>query len=504
MPHSLQPAVPQGLPPLEELVNPRSAKMNKWDVVTFHPAMIEYTHSWGKGHVFRAMLVSATDPSQYCMAEIKKTKNDMKPLTKAEAKFKEGCAFKMSKVQFNTGASLQYMHTPLKFSVNLNSTEFAALLDDPSMPRQPQSSNTVAESQEISSGQCFDITALITSVGEPGNGGVRDSRERLRVLCTLVDGSRSEASEMRELPLLVFADKAANDDGPQIFMDLRALAGTNRAVTFFAIQGRQAPARGFTFSNTDSFFFVPAVGAKAETLKTAFAEISGADKVAFQSPVRNGLVSNKDYSEVLGTECTIRVLKNMKMKIVTGAAAIDGAEETVWQINFCRIREPQQGTTITTKDGQRIWFQSPTVDHTGQLEIWVSEQAALSLGVCRSHEEFTAALASGNLWFPQPFQSIKVVRKVAQDQVYMHVVEAQQQMMGQALTKASEMLIPLIQTCPEDSSTICMIQKSMHYAMAVTYGSDGTPAGTLTCPCAQVVVLVQSTKKSKLVKMEDG
>lgn len=101
----------------------------------------------------------------------------------------------------------------------------------------------MAEAQGITSGQAFDTIALVTSVGEPGNGGMRDGRERVRGLCSLVDGSKSEDSGMRGLPLSVFADKP-NSGEPDLFAASQALVHTTQAA-LFCIQGKQDTAGVF-------------------------------------------------------------------------------------------------------------------------------------------------------------------------------------------------------------------------------------------------------------------
>lgn len=55
---------------LQELRS-RSANIGQLDLVVFRPHVHEYTHSYGKGHIFRCMLVSAQDPTLDCMCELK-------------------------------------------------------------------------------------------------------------------------------------------------------------------------------------------------------------------------------------------------------------------------------------------------------------------------------------------------------------------------------------------------------------------------------------------------
>ena len=90
----------------------------------------------------------------------------------------------------------------------------------------------------------------------------------------------------------------------------------------------------------------------------------------------------------------------------------------------------------------------------------------------------------------------------------MHMVEAEQQVVFETLTISSETLFPLIQACHEDSNAVLpammnLIRKSTHYPLAVAYGNMEAPA-TLTCPCAQAIALMRSTKKSQFVETGQG
>ena len=56
-------------------------------------------------------------------------RDDVKPLENAKQFFAENACFRMSKVEFQAGVQQEYLHTPLKFSVDLKKTKFDRLVN---------------------------------------------------------------------------------------------------------------------------------------------------------------------------------------------------------------------------------------------------------------------------------------------------------------------------------------------------------------------------------------
>merc|ERR1712079_406427 len=71
------------------------------------------------GAAFRCTLVSLLDHSQYVSAHLLMRSANMAPLQQAEAKFKAGLEFRISKVVFDSSSTQECLRTPLKRSIDL-------------------------------------------------------------------------------------------------------------------------------------------------------------------------------------------------------------------------------------------------------------------------------------------------------------------------------------------------------------------------------------------------
>ena len=87
-------------------LNQRSAALGLWDVGIYRPGIHEWqwtlktTEQVKDGAAFRCTLVSLLDPSQYVNAHIQMRSDNMTLLQQAEAKFKAGLKFRISKMGF--------------------------------------------------------------------------------------------------------------------------------------------------------------------------------------------------------------------------------------------------------------------------------------------------------------------------------------------------------------------------------------------------------------------
>ena len=85
-------------------LNQRSAGLGQWDVGIFRPGIHEWKYTTKStkqpkiGKAFRCTLVSVLDPSQYVSAHVQMRSDNATPLQEAEAKFKAGLKFRISKV----------------------------------------------------------------------------------------------------------------------------------------------------------------------------------------------------------------------------------------------------------------------------------------------------------------------------------------------------------------------------------------------------------------------
>ena len=74
------------------------------------------------GAAFRCILVSLLDHSQYVSAHLLMRSDNMAPVQQAEAKFKAGLKFRISKVVFDGSPKQDFLHTPLKHRIGLART----------------------------------------------------------------------------------------------------------------------------------------------------------------------------------------------------------------------------------------------------------------------------------------------------------------------------------------------------------------------------------------------
>ena len=119
-------------------------------------------------------------------------------------------------------------------------------------------------------------------------------------------------------------------------------------------------------------------------------------------------MTQKDYTQIHGTETTVQLFLSLP-RFNSGISDLDETE-SVWQINWTRIHEPEPMQTIHTNDGKRIWFQATFRDATMQHKLYIAEKAALRLAGCQNADDFANKHANGKLWFPL-ICSLKIARK---------------------------------------------------------------------------------------------
>ena len=121
----------------------------------------------------------------------------------------------MTNVQFQANAPQEYLHTPLKFVVQIQGSKIDSLLNSSTdQIVQPQPSMTLSEIKELSKHQRFDVTALVKSVG--GSRTVANDRNLRKGVHAFCEGgftaARSQTNEWhfiqdclrcREMPTVV-------------------------------------------------------------------------------------------------------------------------------------------------------------------------------------------------------------------------------------------------------------------------------------------------------------
>ena len=154
--------------PLREL-NKRSGQFGAWTVVVQQAQVEEYEYQWeGKqrtGKNLSCLLVSPEDPSEYCIGQMRWTSKADSRFQTVKQKIKDGLAFTMTKVSFINDAKKQYIHSPIQTVVNLAETLMSPLLNSKENACHPEPPATIADCSHLTSHQCFDVTALVKTVG---------------------------------------------------------------------------------------------------------------------------------------------------------------------------------------------------------------------------------------------------------------------------------------------------------------------------------------------------
>lgn len=507
-------------------LNSRSAKLGCWDIGCFKPRIDEWswqdktTHQTKQGAAFRCLLVSMRNPSEYTTAQLNMRGNNKGTLEAAMQRFSANTAFRMSKVQFQSNAQQEYLHTPLKFVVQIQGSKF-----DPIMKKnadqivQPEPSMTLSEIKELTKHQRFDVTALVTSVGEP-----KDVRQdRCPVDITIMDDSAIDY-DVQELKWTYWVNTKPNSQESATIDILRDCEGNNKPLSFFGFEGKKTE-RGFQVQNSKEFFVVEAVGSRAKKLAEVATTLKAAPH-ASRATIENLFAPNEggNFEEVPGVQTFCQILKSMDSK--TDIPTMDDMP-TVWQLVWTEVAWPQgEHADLCTKDGERLFPETFLMDATGSgPRVRMTEESVLSLAQVATKQEFLDIHAAGKQTFPA-MASLKIVRRVntkssdsshfadtqssessqfAEKRTYVNfvVVQAVDQPLGEMPTKAVLELVPLMPQLNHDSACIIaaplqLIKVSAHYAFQVRI-----PNGVVL-PCQKILTVIKSTKASKLVNIGQG
>ena len=208
---------------------------------------------------------------------------------------------------------------------------------------------------------------------------------------------------------------------------------------------------------------------------------------------RNEEQSDK-FENVEARETTCAILKSMLVDTKVSA------ETSFWQINWCRVHLPDKDADIANNDNSRLWMLVAVEDETGQVKVFMREQAALSLAGADTKEEFESLRADDVLEFPAK-ASIKVIRKPAESptnsadkpaRIHCYIVEAKEQDIAEPPSKSSLILMDLLEKTERSTSaclpaSLSMIKKDLHYGLSVSY-IVGNTAFKKTCTRAVVLV----------------
>jgi len=216
----------------------------------------------------------------------------------------------------------------------------------------------------------------------------------------LNDGSKhDETGKVCHLPVTIFADANVNGDEPLLFQQLRNSVQSKKAWAFFGIQGKKTTDAGWSFQSPFDFFCAEASSTKkGKELEENADELENAEAESIPQSVlqsRNGEQTEKFENEP-AVETTCALLKSMLGD--TKVTAIE-SKTTFWQINWCRVHLPDKDADIANNDNSRLWMLVAVEDETGQVKVFMREQAALSLAGADTKDEFDSLPADDVLEF---------------------------------------------------------------------------------------------------------
>ena len=513
-----------------------------WEVCVMRVIEDKYEYMWhGKsrqGSNLFCILVSPTDPRQYCTGQYKKTKQNESKYQTLFTQLKKGGRFVMSKVVFHQDVKEKYISTPIKLVVDLSKTKLEAILGSAESAVQPSPTATVAGSNNLGSNQFFDLTALVREILE-----IRlheNNRSSFKIL--ILDGSLdNDTKKVKALPLTLFFDTMPSSPGsaeqPPGVEGMKAFLqeqlDNNGAVSFFCISGSQGDDGKFSFRTTKNTIIALAVGTKAEKLNNdaVLHNLKAGDTVAFELQTA-GTARDWSIEHAMLTRC--KILSTFA-KTSTGVRDLDGAE-TIWQLNCAQISEPTEGQTIRSNDGARLWLPLTVRDDSGLIVLYITEQAVLKLANVVDAAEFEQLHLEGRLRFPF-FCSVKIWRKPSKPSAAQpgpsapgpaqsdpttvqqnsndfdcFIVDAAEQDMKEGMSIHSNLLLTMLGDSTDSvlPGMLEMIRKSEHYSLAVQYITQKVPPElTKACSkveanlpmlraCSKVIVLIQSSKRSKV------
>ena len=525
-------------------MNKRSGQIGGWTIVVRQPFVDEYDYVWQgaarSGKMFNCLLVSVDTPTEYCMGQMKWTKRSENIFNSLPNKFREGHAFRMTKVAFNDDTKKQYIHTSIQTSVKLHETTFAPLLNSKEYDScGPEPVATIAECAGLTTEQFFDVVALVKSVSAVRSGRQAHDPGRVVFDIEIMDGSKID-DQVRTMPLTVWADRPSpsSTDDPERWVFLNEALTKQEPVAFFRIKGAQDGDGKFSFTTTKNTTICTA----AETTKGRSLTDDATNLLALQAvsfPVKEYELTARDFSNEQGTETMCALLASISTVPQTGVEALDKGKDTLWQLNWVRVEEPPPGSPIRTNDGKRLWFPVTVRDCTGTLTVYIQESAALALSRCADADKFVSDFGAGKMWFPQ-MASVKILRALKSnsaaqpagqqnesevhglvDQVDLRIVEAAAQDLQESPTEESARLLPLLNANMNSTDIVMpaalyMLQKSVHYTLAVASVVPPIPdnweaslrdvpaAAAVIRPCSQVVALVEAAEASDLQPAGDG
>ena len=185
-------------------LNGSSAKIGRFPV----RAYVEKTSGKTKENKNWRCILVGTNPEQYVSALVRGTARAVS----AEAKFKAGSAWVLTKTVLDTKSDIRYISGPMKMVVSLSAPTTVAEASAEEEKRLAGSllpKFSVADSVVINAdGMYFDMIGIVKDMSE--RRPVKDSREACTM--TLVDDSSTSAGKVAAIDITLFQDAKANYD----------------------------------------------------------------------------------------------------------------------------------------------------------------------------------------------------------------------------------------------------------------------------------------------------
>ena len=317
---------------------------------------------------------------------------------------------------------------------------------------------TLNEIQDLEQNQQFDVTALVSELSEARAAStgrvVRDIK--------IIDQSGID-DKVQEIRVAFYHDSAPDQKTNAMIELVREAAGNSEPLSFFALSGKKVEGQ-FVVTTTKHTVCMKAQGERASRLET-IAETLHSTPSQDRQLLEQSIASGRHYKNEEGVQTFCAILKTMNG--TTNVRNIDEGE-TVWQINWVEVAWPEgSDEEICTTDGTRLWFSTQIRDGTGLgPSIRMTEDSALSLARLSSKDEFLEMHRSGKQSFP-PMATIKVLRKVQKRQhpdvqgeddatsyINFIIVEAGDQPLHEAPTRATLELLPWLPQMQQDSASV--------------------------------------------------
>ena len=280
-----------------------------------------------------------------------------------------------------------------------------------------------------------------------------------------------------------------------LYKQLKEAEVSKDPVAIYGLNGKQNVA-GWVITSTRSTMImsVPA-GVNMKMSHASLTEVTDDDKQKLES---SDVGLGQDYKGELAMCSTVALLQRLAME----DAVLKGS---LFQVNWCELVLPQDGSNIKGKSGQ-LWFKSALRDLTGVVDVWVREIAALDL-VALTKDEFLEAAATNKLTFPL-LVSCRVVVSPSKNQDGSKLVLVEAAAQDVAETPRLKGLVEHMKCCAMSSATIwpCKLAElDAHPLYNFAVNIKGIQVDVQhAVHCQRALVLVKTKKSTSLEQIDGG